>query len=34
LSLREQPFVEAAKAIGMSERRIAIRHVLPIRWPR
>jgi len=29
LSLREQPFVEAAKAIGMSERRIAIRHVLP-----
>ena len=29
LSLREQPFVEAAKAIGMSERRIAIRHILP-----
>jgi peptide/nickel transport system permease protein len=29
LSLREQPFVEAAKAIGMSETRIAIRHVLP-----
>ena len=29
LSLREQPFVEAAKAIGMSELRIAIRHVLP-----
>jgi peptide/nickel transport system permease protein len=29
LSLREQPFVEAAKAIGMSEMRIAIRHVLP-----
>jgi peptide/nickel transport system permease protein len=29
LSLREQPFVEAAKAIGMSESRIAIRHVLP-----
>jgi peptide/nickel transport system permease protein len=29
LSLREQPFVEAAKATGMSERRIAIRHVLP-----
>ncbi|HTZ36522.1 MAG TPA: ABC transporter permease, partial [Stellaceae bacterium] len=28
LSLREQPFVEAAKAIGMSERRIALRHVL------
>jgi len=29
LSLREQPFVEAAKAIGMPEARIAIRHVLP-----
>src|SRR5204863_5924493 len=29
LSLREQPFIEAAKAIGMAETRIAIRHVLP-----
>ena len=29
LSLREQPFVEAAKAIGMARARIAIRHVLP-----
>ena len=29
LSLREQPFIEAAKAIGMSETRIALRHVLP-----
>jgi len=29
LSLREQPFVEAARAIGMSEFRIAVRHVLP-----
>ncbi len=29
LSLREQPFVEAAKATGMSETRIAIRHILP-----
>ena len=29
LSLREQPFVEAAKAIGMSDRRIMLRHVLP-----
>jgi peptide/nickel transport system permease protein len=29
LSLREQPFVEAAQAIGMSELRIALRHVLP-----
>jgi peptide/nickel transport system permease protein len=29
LALREQPFVEAARAVGMSETRIAIRHVLP-----
>jgi peptide/nickel transport system permease protein len=29
LSLREQPFVEAARAVGMSDYRIAIRHVLP-----
>jgi peptide/nickel transport system permease protein len=29
LALREQPFVEAARAIGMSEFRIAVRHVLP-----
>jgi peptide/nickel transport system permease protein len=29
LSLREQPFVEAARATGMSEIRIAVRHVLP-----
>jgi peptide/nickel transport system permease protein len=29
LSLREMPFVEAARAIGMSESRIAIIHVLP-----
>ena len=29
LSLREMPFVEAASAIGMSELRIAVRHVLP-----
>src|SRR5215472_17560906 len=29
LALREQPFVDAAKSIGMSEMRIAIRHVLP-----
>jgi Binding-protein-dependent transport system inner membrane component len=32
LSLREQPFVEAARAVGMSETRIAISHVLQIRW--
>jgi len=29
LSLRELPFVESAKAIGMSDARIAFRHVLP-----
>ena len=29
LALRELPFVEAAKSIGMSESRIAFRHVLP-----
>lgn len=29
LSLRELPFVEAARAIGMGEVRIAVRHVLP-----
>ena len=29
LALREMPFVEAAKAIGMSELRIAVRHILP-----
>ena len=29
LALREQPFIEAAKSIGMSELRIALRHVLP-----
>jgi peptide/nickel transport system permease protein len=29
LSLRELPFVEAARAVGMGEVRIAMRHVLP-----
>src|SRR5215471_5635019 len=29
LALRELPFVEAAKAVGMSELRIAGRHILP-----
>jgi peptide/nickel transport system permease protein len=29
LALREQPFVEAAKAVGMSELRIVLRHILP-----
>ncbi|MGH8432117.1 MAG: ABC transporter permease [Solimonas sp.] len=28
-ALREMPFVEAARAVGMSETRIAITHVLP-----
>ena len=29
MALREMPFVEAARAVGMSEWRIAVRHVLP-----
>ncbi len=29
LALREMPFVEASKALGMSETRIAIEHILP-----
>ncbi|HVV40831.1 MAG TPA: ABC transporter permease [Nitrobacter sp.] len=29
MTLREQPFVEAASAIGMSEARIVFRHILP-----
>lgn len=29
LSIREMPFVEAARAVGMSEFRIAVLHVLP-----
>ena len=29
LALREMPFVEAARAQGMSELRVAVRHVLP-----
>jgi peptide/nickel transport system permease protein len=29
LSLREMPFVEAARAVGMSEKRIAVKHILP-----
>jgi peptide/nickel transport system permease protein len=29
LSLLEQPFIEAARAVGMGEARIALRHVLP-----
>jgi peptide/nickel transport system permease protein len=29
LALREMPFVEAARAVGMNEARIAVQHVLP-----
>ncbi len=29
LALREMPFVQAARSVGMSESRIAVRHVLP-----
>ena len=29
LSLREQDFVEAARAVGVSDKRIAFRHILP-----
>jgi peptide/nickel transport system permease protein len=29
LALREMPYVEAARAVGMSEWKIAFRHVLP-----
>jgi len=29
LSLRSQPFIEACRAIGMKERRIFVRHILP-----
>ncbi len=29
LSLREQPFIEAARAVGLSESRIFFRHLLP-----
>ena len=29
LSLREQPFIEAARALGLPTRRILLRHILP-----
>lgn len=29
MSLREQPFIEAARAMGLSRRRIMARHILP-----
>ena len=32
LSLREKPFIEAARCIGMSNARIILRHLLPNVW--
>jgi peptide/nickel transport system permease protein len=32
LSLREQPFVEAARCVGLSNRRLILRHLLPNVW--
>ncbi|MBV7339926.1 ABC transporter permease, partial [Chloroflexi bacterium TSY] len=32
LSLREKPFIEAARCIGMSHSRIILRHLLPNIW--
>jgi peptide/nickel transport system permease protein len=32
LSLREQPFIESARAVGMGDRRIVSAHVLPNVW--
>lgn len=32
LSLREKPFIEAARCIGMSHARIILRHLLPNIW--
>ena len=33
LSVREQPFIESARALGASNRRIIVRHVLPNSLP-
>jgi ABC-type dipeptide/oligopeptide/nickel transport system permease subunit len=33
LSLREQPFIEAAKAVGVSPWRVLVRHLLPNAMP-
>jgi peptide/nickel transport system permease protein len=30
LSARERPFVDAARALGLTRRRVALRHVLPV----
>ncbi len=32
LSLREQPFIEAGRCVGMSNRRLILRHLLPNVW--
>ncbi len=32
LSLREQPFIEAARCVGMSDRRLVTDHLLPNVW--
>lgn len=32
LSLREQPFIEAARCIGLSDIRLLVRHLLPNIW--
>ena len=33
LSLRERPFVEAARAVGVPEHQILFRHIVPQLWP-
>lgn len=33
ISLRERPFIEAARAVGVGELRIFSRHMLPQLWP-
>jgi peptide/nickel transport system permease protein len=33
LAVREQPFIESARALGASNRRIIVRHVLPNSLP-
>jgi peptide/nickel transport system permease protein len=32
LSLRAQPFVEAARCVGMQDRRVVVQHLLPNVW--
>jgi peptide/nickel transport system permease protein len=33
VSIREEEFVLGARALGMSEARVALRHMLPLAWP-